>query len=505
MGPLKEEVGRLFTRQLLEGLRYLHSRRVLHRDLKPSNVLLDNDGWLKIADFGLARFMPEDWHRYREYWDAKGRASGQQALEACSCWDLHTHRQQFTPEVITLWYRPLELLFGSRHYSAAVDMWSVGCILAEMFLAKPIFCRPGSNGTMDQTMNILELCGSPDDVGWPKQVFPGWVEPAKRHPRRLKAFLLENNVPAGAADLIDQLLVLHPEYRLSAEQALQHPWALLTPDEAQAIRERLPRFARCNAYGVEKKRRLEQKRREERRRWEEECERERAAWPAAGAAPAERRLAWGGALVEDPHPVKRPRPVEAPADESASTAPRPRRPIWGGQDPGRKGPGGSSEETKPSAPMSQTPTPEAPPPPQHLHQPQPTFHPQPPPQHLAHLIHPCPPASLPSHPLPPSAPPQAAVPAKPAPKAKPRAGQKRGTGQKRGELRPSPTSRQPVERCGPQPPTPAVQVPMPMGHFPLGQPSHTAAAGMARQPSAMPFAGVAHPFALPPCPFPLPY
>lgn len=94
--------------QLLSGLEHCHNRHVLHRDIKGSNLLLDNGGSLKIADFGLASFFDPN------------------------------HKQPMTSRVVTLWYRPPELLLGATDYGVGVDLWSAGCILAELLAGKPI-------------------------------------------------------------------------------------------------------------------------------------------------------------------------------------------------------------------------------------------------------------------------------------------------------------------------------------------------------------------------------
>jgi len=101
-----------YLQQLLQGLDHCHRHGVLHRDIKGSNLLLDNGGMLKIADFGLATFFNPD------------------------------HKQPLTSRVVTLWYRPPELLLGATEYGVAVDLWSTGCILAELLAGKPIMPGP---------------------------------------------------------------------------------------------------------------------------------------------------------------------------------------------------------------------------------------------------------------------------------------------------------------------------------------------------------------------------
>lgn len=118
---MSEMVVRKFMMQLCEGIRYCHSHRVLHRDLKPQNLLIDKDGNLKLADFGLARAFGVPLRTY-------------------------------THEVVTLWYRAPEILLGGRQYSTGVDMWSVGCIFAEMCTRKPLF--PGDS-EIDEIFKIF--------------------------------------------------------------------------------------------------------------------------------------------------------------------------------------------------------------------------------------------------------------------------------------------------------------------------------------------------------------
>ncbi|BGP70475.1 Cyclin-dependent kinase catalytic subunit [Rhodotorula toruloides] len=129
-----------FTYQLIRGVYYLHAHRVLHRDLKPQNLLINKEGNLKLADFGLARAFGIPLRTYT-----------------------HEVRARFPPlkivgadgmggQIVTLWYRAPEVLLGSRHYSTGVDMWSVGCIFAEMIMRQPLF--PGDS-EIDEIFRIF--------------------------------------------------------------------------------------------------------------------------------------------------------------------------------------------------------------------------------------------------------------------------------------------------------------------------------------------------------------
>ncbi|TPX12757.1 uncharacterized protein E0L32_000934 [Thyridium curvatum] len=179
-----------FMSQLCKGVRYCHGHRILHRDLKPQNLLIDRDGNLKLADFGLARAFGVPLRTY-------------------------------THEVVTLWYRAPEILLGGRQYSTGVDMWSVGCIFAEMCTRKPLF--PGDS-EIDEIFKIFRLLGTPTEEIWPgvtsypdfKSSFPKWS-------RDLSKPICTNLDDVGL-DLLEMMLAYDPAGRISAKQACNHPY-----------------------------------------------------------------------------------------------------------------------------------------------------------------------------------------------------------------------------------------------------------------------------------------
>ncbi|KAK2437473.1 cell division control protein C [Trifolium repens] len=182
---------KMFLYQILCGIAYCHSHRVLHRDLKPQNLLIDrSSNSLKLADFGLAR------------------AFGIPV-------------RTFTHEVVTLWYRAPEILLGSRQYSTPVDVWSVGCIFAEMINQRPLF--PGDS-EIDELFKIFRIMGTPNEDTWPgvtslpdfKSAFPKW-------PSQDLATLVPNLEPAGL-DILSCMLRLDPSRRITARGALEHEY-----------------------------------------------------------------------------------------------------------------------------------------------------------------------------------------------------------------------------------------------------------------------------------------
>ncbi|GMY15063.1 cyclin-dependent kinase G-2-like isoform X2 [Fagus crenata] len=183
--------------QLLEGVKYLHDNWVLHRDLKTSNLLVSKEGELKICDLGLSR-------------------------------QYGSPLKPYTQLVVTLWYRAPELLLGTKKYSTAIDMWSVGCIMAELVAKEPLF--RGKN-EIDQLGKIFQILGTPNEKIWPGLTKLRGVGPNLKQPYNL----LRKKFPARSftgspvlsdlgIDLLNKLLTYDPEKRITVEAALKHDW-----------------------------------------------------------------------------------------------------------------------------------------------------------------------------------------------------------------------------------------------------------------------------------------
>ncbi|KAL9319594.1 hypothetical protein ACSQ67_011433 [Phaseolus vulgaris] len=199
-----------YMRQLLTGLHYCHVNQVLHRDIKGSNLLIDNEGNLKLADFGLARSFSNE------------------------------HNANLTNRVITLWYR----------YGPAVDMWSVGCIFAELLHGKPIF--PGKDEP-EQLNKIFELCGAPDEVNWPGVSKTPWYnqfKPTRPMKRRLREVF--RHFDRHALELLEKMLTLDPAQRITAKDALdgEYFWTDPLPCDPKS----LPKYESSHEFQTKKKR-----------------------------------------------------------------------------------------------------------------------------------------------------------------------------------------------------------------------------------------------------------
>lgn len=188
--PLAPMVVKSYMYQILSALTYCHTHRVLHRDLKPQNILIDREGSVRLADFGLARAFGLPIKTY-------------------------------THEVVTLWYRAPEILMGCRQYSTPVDIWSVGCIFSEMAQKRALFM---GDSEIDQLFKIFKVLGTPNEENFPsvtsfpdfKPTFPKW--------RAQSLARLATNLDESGIDLLSKMVCYDPARRISAKAAMLHPY-----------------------------------------------------------------------------------------------------------------------------------------------------------------------------------------------------------------------------------------------------------------------------------------
>uniref|UniRef100_A0A0G4H4Z4 Protein kinase domain-containing protein n=1 Tax=Chromera velia CCMP2878 TaxID=1169474 RepID=A0A0G4H4Z4_9ALVE len=195
---LTDEHVQYFTYQILRGLLYMHSANVLHRDLKPSNILVNKNCDLKICDLGLAR----------------GISIGKE----------ETNAQVLTDYVVTRWYRAPEVVLDASHYSFAVDVWAVGCILCELLGRRALFA---GRDHIDQIKQIIQV------LGYPRESELQWLPadgPARRFLARIpfhQGTQLESLFPHATSlslDLVRKMLMFDPNQRITVEEALRHPY-----------------------------------------------------------------------------------------------------------------------------------------------------------------------------------------------------------------------------------------------------------------------------------------
>ena len=191
---LKDAHKKDLAKQMFEGLNYLHRRGVLHRDLKAANILVSNSGLLKFADFGLARFFSK------------------------------SHQLDYTNRVITIWYRPPELLLGETKYGPSVDLWSAACVYIEMFTKKAVF--PGDGGEISQLNKLYSCLGTPSLADWPDMVQTPWFELMRPTERRKRVFeeRYRDILSPAALDLMGQIFRYDPAKRPTSEEILAHPY-----------------------------------------------------------------------------------------------------------------------------------------------------------------------------------------------------------------------------------------------------------------------------------------
>ncbi|CAI2306218.1 unnamed protein product [Caenorhabditis sp. 36 PRJEB53466] len=165
-----------FTKHMLLGLAYLHENNYIHRDIKPENLLIDDGDNLKLGDFGLARRVPSP---------------------------------RMTPHMMTLWFRPLEILLGSTTYTTSVDIWAVGCVLAEMYRRYSLFRSQGQIGMINQIINVF---GVPDEEDWPDfNNLPEMQNIVLEGPEHSRIDDAVDNASEAALDLLEELMQLNPE------------------------------------------------------------------------------------------------------------------------------------------------------------------------------------------------------------------------------------------------------------------------------------------------------
>ncbi|CAK1553900.1 unnamed protein product [Leptosia nina] len=189
-----------YAQMLLKGTRYMHAHYVMHRDLKPANLLINHEGVLKIADLGLARL----------FWPDGGRP--------------------YSHQVATRWYRAPELLYGARYYSENVDVWAVGCIIAEMITKKPLFA---GESDIEQLAIVVQHLGTPTEETWPgRSDLPDYHKITFPECPPMSWTDILPDVDPEALHFIKSFILYDEKKRISAKEALKHSWFRSKPTAA---------------------------------------------------------------------------------------------------------------------------------------------------------------------------------------------------------------------------------------------------------------------------------
>jgi len=210
--------------EILNGINYLHKRKIIHRDIKSSNILINNKGEIKIGDYGLARR------------------------------DSKKTNKRYTFKVVTICYRAPELLLGSRDYGPEIDIWSIGCVFCELLTGNILFKE--NNKEKDQLNKIFSICGTPDEKRWPGVTkLPLWGELSQltNYKNCLRENFKDNKLIDDVTfDLIQKLLQLNPKERITAEEALNHPFFKIEPKMSKPIK--LPMDNELHEFQTDKER-----------------------------------------------------------------------------------------------------------------------------------------------------------------------------------------------------------------------------------------------------------